>query len=393
MNKIINHLCFALTVSTMKTILFFILSIIYFDGSAQCPNWMNKPVVNQILPTQVKDMGTGWILNPGTSDEFTGTSLNISKWNAYNNYCHGMSPYAYFKYDPLNVSVSNGRLKLSCRPDNPFPCSGVNLNYSTGYVFMRTPSQYGYIEIKCKLPNEALLNPCFWMYGGPVNDYDEIDVWEYILGDPVNYKLRQNVAHNLFQSDQTGQNLDIQFDQPFTGNDIIFAIEWLPYEINYLINGQVTACTKYTTEVGYISPQGYKPRSEFTCVNFDNANAQNYQVSLSLSNPTNNLSEGFEVDYIRSYKLQEGINGLYWPSIISLSDVNLSKVHLETKLGGDSHNGVVPQGSNINIWAHNSVILDKGFTVSTSTSFTARTVRTAPALFIQTGPNQDNNNN
>jgi hypothetical protein len=267
------------------------------------------------------------------------------------------------------------------------------LNYSSGYITMKPASQYGYIEIYCKMPNEALLNPSFWMWGGG-SAYDEIDVLEYILENPSNSRLRHNVAHNLFQPDPTGQNLDIQFDQPFTGRDFTLALEWLPFEINYYINGQVTACAKYTTDMAMISPEFYSPRSEFTCVQFDNALPQNYLLSLALRGKTKNLSEPFEIYYIRSYKLQEGMNGLYWPANISTSDINLSKVHLYVKFGGNSeHSGAVPGNTNINIWATNSIILDKGFTVYPGTAFTARTVKTASPLFIQNGPIPDTNDN
>lgn len=379
----------------MKNIFTLFLVILNAVGYTQCPSWMNKPVVNQILPTQNLGLATGWVLHPGFSDDFNGSSLNTTKWSVHDQECHGMSDFAYFKNDQYNVSVSNGRLNLRCKQDIPFPCSnGQTLNYSTGWVRMNTPNQYGYIEIKCKMPNEALLNPCFWMWGGPPGVYDEIDVWEYILEQPINSKLRHNVAHDLSSPNQTGQNLDIQFDQPFTGNDIVIAVEWLPYEINYYINGKVTACAKYTNDMGTISPQGFSPRSEFTCVHFDNASPQNYEVSLALRGITSNLTEPYEIDYVRSYKLMEGLNGLYWPSYIATSDANLSKVHLDIKLGGDAqHTADVPIATNINVWAHNSVTLDKGFTVYNSTTFTARTVRTAPSLFIQSGQIQDTDNN
>ena len=383
-----------------KSYMIIILFLLFLNASAfsqQCGSngWLYRPSSNATFPSQIIGLPTGWIQDPTISDDFTGTSLNASKWSKRDHFCHGMSPYAIFKRD--NVDVNNG-LKLWCIPEINAYCPGSSqeYDYSSGWVTSNPFFRYGYMEIKCKLPNEPRLHPCFWtdaIWNNNPTVYDEIDVWE--CQGLSNTLLSQNIAHNLNFPDQsqTAQMLQTNFDQWFTGRDITFGIEWLPYEINYYINGQVTACAKYTTDGSVISPGMYVPRSEFSCVQFDKAMPQKIELSLSLWYPTSNLSEPFEIYYIHAYKLQDGFNYTYWPLSINPTDAYLSKVHKDVILGGNGHNGEVPQGSNINIWAHNSVTLNSGFEVSAQTAFTARTVRSEPELFIQTGPLPELDNN
>ena len=94
------------------------------------------------------------------------------------------------------------------------------------------------------------------------------------------------------------------------------------------------------------------------------------------------LSEYFEIDYYRTYKLQEGFNYQYWPNSFSVLDSDLFKVNKSLKLGGDiSHTAIIPSGENITVWAKESIILDKGFTLNPNTIFNARVIKTDAELF------------
>jgi len=383
--------------------LLFLLFLCY-EGIAQCPVTINRPLRDQTLPTQVLSLATGWHLYPAMTDEFNnGTSLDLTKWRIWNYPCIGPGNYSSFKNDPRTVVVSNGKLKLWCIKDTTYGCPGQGtLYYSSAQIQTNPTSQYGFIEISCKLPNEKLLAPCFWTQatvwpGQTWTRYDEIDVFECLAENPNVYNLRHNIYHDSYLPTYSALTMDTHFDQPFAGNSFTFAVEWLPYEVNYYMNGKVVDCAKYTTDFGMISPfnLNYPGRSEYTCTRLDTMIAQTIYLSMSLygAHPRN-ISEPFEIDYVRSYKLWEGSSTTYWPAFIDANDPTLSMVHQNVKIGGDpQHLGYIPLGRTINVWAHNSITFDKGTEIYAGSDLTARTVRTAPTLFLPIPPITNPNSN
>ena len=347
---------------------------------------------------------SGWVFWPETSDEFNDSTLDRSKWDVSGQdsgfYCHGMSPYAYFKDDTSVVRLQNGRLILKCKPDSTIICDSNEYHYSSGYILSKEASSggplfhFGLIQLKCKFPNEVGLEPCFWTTGGvwPGNymtRYDEIDVIEKIMQLGSNKTFRQSLVRWIFPEDtDTIKTTQVECRQllyptPYTGIEFIITLEWLPTEINFYMNGHWTNTYKYTTDPSAISPIYYQgTRSNFTCVDFTYACKQGIQLSLSLTDPNPvDLTKGFEVDWIRSYKLVQGVE-TYWPTNVSLADPELTRVHNTVKFGGALHNGTIPANCTINVWASNSIILDKGFTLQPNCTFELRRIDTHEDLLV-----------
>ena len=67
------------------------------------------------VPVDPTPAPTGWTLVGG--DEFNGSSLDSSKWSAYNNtYGDGNNEYACLT--PNNVAVSGGTLKITSKKES-----------------------------------------------------------------------------------------------------------------------------------------------------------------------------------------------------------------------------------------------------------------------------------
>jgi hypothetical protein len=346
---------------------------------------------------------SGWVFWPETSDEFNVPTLDSTKWDVAGHdslFCHGMSTYAYFRDDTSVVLLENGRLILKCKSDVPYNCDGHNHNYSSGYILSKelysggTFFHFGLIQLKCKFPDEVGLEPCFWTTGGvwPANymtRYDEIDVIEKIRDLSSNNIFRQSLWRWIFPNPPDTFHLrhveckQLVYPTPYTGTDFIITLEWLPTEINFYMNGHWTNTYKYTTDPSAISPYGYTgTRSNFTCVDFTYACKQGIQLSLSLTTDTpGDLSKGFEVDWIRSYKLVQGVE-TYWPTTVSLADPELTRVHKTVTFGGVFHNGAIPANSKITVWASDSITLDKGFTLQPNCTFELRRINTDPDLVV-----------
>ncbi|MCK9423732.1 MAG: glycoside hydrolase family 16 protein [Bacteroidales bacterium] len=372
--------------------LLFILGIFFFLilKAQDCPEFFQKdsPPIN--FPTNLKARTSGWEQFDAFSDDFLGYPLNQSKWTVKNNYCSAnpteVVSFASSSVD--NVIVEQERLKLKAKHlSQSYLCEGRNYNYSGAYVGTVNKFQYGYIEVKCSLPTDLALNPCFWLYSynNEISQYDEIDVFEkYILSPgPSNIQMMQNFYHNLPPYSGTSKlSWNIDFTQPISGSETIYAIEWLPEELHYYINGNLITSVRYST-----APSMYNSlESPWTCTDFIYAIPQWIQFTFAVNwtvNQNSNLSVGFEIDYIKSFKLREDNSILeFWPSYFSMNYPGMFSVHKSIRLGGNGHTAIIPPFQNITVWAKDSIILDKGFTVEGNTEFTARTIKTQPALFI-----------
>ncbi len=373
----------------MRPVLIFILSCIQLTIFAQCTTaWIYKTTDPVDVPVQTifPAASTGWVSDPAFTDEFDGP-LNTSKWNTLpQGPCHWMSKAAYFK--PENAFTENGKLILrTVYEPTVYYCGDSAMHYSTGWIGTFNRAQYGYFEIKCTMPENSFQQPCFWMFGQQNMRYDEIDVNEFHVEPPYYLnRTRQNIYHmecseNCLDTLKSAQLIEANYNQPLVLPDMVFAVEWFPYEIHYYVNGKVMGSAKYTTDMRLLSPYGFQPTSEFSCIGFDNAIPQWIQLSLSLMGNTAELLP-YSVDYIRAYKLQVG-SALYWPQNISLQDENLSKVHTDVLIGGDgTHSGEFPTQCQINLWANNSITFQKGTIISNPVLFTARTVGTTPTCFV-----------
>jgi len=111
-------------------------------------------------------------------DEFTGTSLNTSKWvpqvTANSGYVTGAgSATACYVNSPNNVSVSGGYLRLTAlKAAAPFTCSDPYGSFTTRYTagmvstYGLFDQTYGAFEVNAELPQSTVLGlqETFWLY-------------------------------------------------------------------------------------------------------------------------------------------------------------------------------------------------------------------------------------
>ena len=164
-------------------------------GRAPCSA---KAGMKKVAFTGVRGPSTFEILSsPPTllfSDEFTGTALDLSKWRP--NWV-GTSDAAISKpvntaeqgcYDPKQVSVSGGYLRLDAVARSCTATNGVTYPYASGLVQSKDhfTFTYGRVEARIWMPPGAgaVANwPAFWTDGTGVNPKTgEMDVVEGIAG-------------------------------------------------------------------------------------------------------------------------------------------------------------------------------------------------------------------
>ena len=152
-----------------------------------------------VICAQTPANDQNWQLNTGLSDEFNGTSLDGTKWQALD--CPtgvGANWGGSSAFSSQNVSVSGGILNLKC--DGPasqgfcfnYPLQNI-VGYKTAGIWSLNESySYGYLEIYAQLPGFIDGNgvahadkfwPAIWTYhqeftGSCETDHDELDIMD-----------------------------------------------------------------------------------------------------------------------------------------------------------------------------------------------------------------------
>ena len=143
-----------------------------------------------------------WVLQTSLSDDFSGQTIDASKWCVLNN-CTGSPPCACWnwggnsRFSSSNVSVGNGILSL--KVNGPIPGSTPPYDFweccNTGGIQSNNESYtYGYLEINAKLPGffdgNGIVHgdkfwPAFWAFHQEFDTnnlciivHDEIDILE-----------------------------------------------------------------------------------------------------------------------------------------------------------------------------------------------------------------------
>ena len=147
------------------------------------------------LPLQADPPGRGWTLV--WNDEFTGSSLDASKWSwgqlpwGGN---HHNSSYASTVVAGNSYLDGAGNLVLGVRPGS-FPATdGTTQPYSEGMIYSQGKFDYtyGYVEVNAKVSSATGTWPAFWMLmnGWP----PEIDVMEWFKSE--NNRMHTGLAWN-----------------------------------------------------------------------------------------------------------------------------------------------------------------------------------------------------
>lgn len=192
------------------------------------------------------------------SDEFDGTSLDASKWNTCHWWDDGGCTIAgngeLEWYQPDDVLVSDGTLKLRAQKRTVKANNGKTYKYTSGMVTtgrntydLSIPPpfafQYGYAEIRAKIPKGQGLWSAFWMLPAANHAFPEIDVME-IIGRQ--FEKNHMVIHYLGDDGKRRRSAR-SFDGPDWSADWHrFGVDWQPTALTWYIDG--VPRYRYTTE-------------------------------------------------------------------------------------------------------------------------------------------------
>lgn len=223
----------------------------------------------------------GWTLT--FQDEFDGDALDLSRWNP-------RDPWGWERNHELQAyvedafQVRDGVLRIVAEKRSAH-YSGKLRAYTSGMMatYQKFTQQYGWFEIRCRVPKGKGLWPAFWLLPEPLGWPPEIDVLE-ILGHQTE---KAYLTHHW--NDQAGKHRSegSSYAGPDFADDFhTFAVEWSPDAIIWYIDGQQR----------YRSTQPVPSARMYMLVNL--AIGGDWPGSPDAATP---FPSSFDVDYIRVY--------------------------------------------------------------------------------------------
>ena len=239
------------------------------------------------------------------SDEFTGSSLDYSKWecevNAFGGGNHELQIYTD---RPKNVRVENGLLILEAHRDNA-ELYGTSREFSSGRIRTKHRGDWKYAkaEVRAKLPAGRGLWSAIWMLPtehvyGPWARSGEIDIMEAKGQEPNKIWGTLHYGDRWPDNSHSGETSTLPqggFDQDFH----TFGVEWEEGEIRWYVDGKL-----WQTQTKWHSGGGEFPAP------FD----QEFHLLLNLAvgggflgppDDSTPFPSQMQVDWVRIYKADE----------------------------------------------------------------------------------------
>ena len=246
------------------------------------------------------------------TDEFSGTSLDSSKWGIFEEGSGGTISMQYRD----NATVANGKLSLWVKKEK-ITFNGKEYDYTQGGVSTlgRFTQKYGLFTCSMKIPKQSSLNSAFWMmpggaYGSTYMFYDsqqttkgcsELDFVEISGYWGKKYSIGEHffdTANNKTHSSKGIGEAPLSVDP--TENFVEYSCAWLEDGLYYYANGELKWCDTNTGDLG--GSNGKK------------AGRPGYMIlTLGLYAPENtwcgpwqfkdsDFPISLEVDYVRAYQ-------------------------------------------------------------------------------------------
>lgn len=251
-------------------------------------------IVSTTTPTVTPTVNAQSLAIPGYTlqwdDEFNGTQLDTSKWDAVNSQGSDAQQSCCLSYSysslisPRQLQIHDGMLTITTERN-----SSGGQAYRTGAITTETLNDaptftftYGRIDIRAQLPTGRGVWPAMWLLTGPATasaSY-EIDMMEMLGQD----------SHTLYEVVHHGDGREYCSS---TGPDYsqgfhVFSLDWEPGKLTWSVDGQ-TVCTATK----------YVPSQSMYLIINTALSSGSWGEAVNGSTP---LPQTFDIDYVRIYK-------------------------------------------------------------------------------------------
>ena len=183
-------------------------------------------------------------------DEFNGPELDLKRWTTCywwdKNGCTNLGNNELQWYMPDNVSVRDGTLILTARPEQVPGWEGRIFDYTSGMVttgryYEEDPSEtrfestYGFFEMRAKVPSGQGLWPAFWMLPSTQESKPEIDIMELLGHRPDVLELHFHYRNENGDSRNVGHEVRVS---DLSADWHVYGVEWSPEAIVWYLDGK-----------------------------------------------------------------------------------------------------------------------------------------------------------
>lgn len=308
-------------------------------------------------------------------DEFNGTSVDVTKWEAeIGGGGWGNNELQYYTDRTLNASVSAGTLKINALQESYNGASYTSARLRTKNLGDWT---YGKMEARLKQPIGQGIWPAFWMlptdniYGFWPSS-GEIDVMEYLGHQPsrvhgtAHWGTNPPYNHNFLGDSYT------KASGTYNDGFSIYTVEWEPTEIRWYVDG----VQYHSLTPAMVSPFNWP---------FD----QRFHLLLNVAvggnwpgapDATTIFPQEMEVDWVRVYQEVDDI------AIVGLTTAEpcTSATYTLPNISGASYAWTLPDGANLVSgagtsaitvnWSHLSGTIDATITTACGSASTSLVV-------------------
>lgn len=194
-------------------------------------------IPDQLEISPVTDLELLW------SDEFTGASLDSSKWNVETGMTGwGNNEWQNYTDNPENLKVENGNLVITARCDSGV-CGDKDGSITSSRINTKGKfsAQYGSIQARIKAPAGQGMWAAFWMMGANFDsvgwpECGEVDIMEIFDGastnDRVHTVLHWSDGGHVFEGDSR------QFPSPLSDDFHTYEVDWNENRIIGKVDGR-----------------------------------------------------------------------------------------------------------------------------------------------------------
>jgi len=248
-------------------------------------------IIHQDVPTPTSTPKQPVLL---FSDEFKGTSLDLTKWETQYPWGGTLENNGELEcYLPNSVRLNEGVLKLTAIEKN-VTCIGMdgqtkNLPYRSGMIASHGhfSFEYGFVEIRAKVPAGPGLWPAFWLLPeveapNTIDWPPEIDILEVLGNEPTKLYMGNWDGTEFNPLHYAGDYIGPDFSADFH----VFGLRWTPDILIWYVDG----IERFRSDQGVPTVPMYL--------------IANLAVGGNWPGPPNDDTEfpsSFEVDYIRVY--------------------------------------------------------------------------------------------
>jgi beta-glucanase (GH16 family) len=240
------------------------------------------------------------------SDEFSGSTLDSSKWTPVTTAATGQRSGVECVVDtPDTLAVGGEALTVTARRSKrPFSCDSpygaFTTNYTGGMIttYRKFAQAYGRFEMRARFPQTTVagLQSSLWLYPqvmsyGAWPASGEIDIAEWFSG-----YANLAVPHLHYSGDQSDPykgSYTCQLGDPNAFHT--FAVEWTPSSIEFIYDGQTCLRNDHWTPTGLAMPAPFDKPFNMLIGN-GRGNTQNNETTSSTPFPSN-----LQVDYVRAW--------------------------------------------------------------------------------------------